>query len=38
MKYYTHTELVEQYRAGLITLDEYFKAIHYSSDLVPVKL
>ena len=35
--YYTHTELVEMYRAGLITLDEFFSETGYTSMIAPVR-
>ena len=34
---FTHTELVEQYRAGLITGDEFLTATGYTSFLLPVR-
>ena len=34
--YYTHAELVEQYKAGLITLEEYHKANGYTNDIDPI--
>jgi len=35
-KTYTHSELIEQYRSGLITFEEFLKLTGYTSFLRPV--